>query len=66
MSHHQGGDAEYLADEYEMEDIEDDMDGESIDRERGDVESDVDEFDYSVSSMLFLIVFFFVAIFAVL
>ncbi|CAJ1958533.1 unnamed protein product [Sphenostylis stenocarpa] len=48
MSHHHGGDAEYTADECEMEDVEDDMDDESIDDgERGDVESDVDEFDYS-------------------
>ncbi|TKY49895.1 WD repeat-containing protein [Spatholobus suberectus] len=47
MSHHQGGDAEYMADECEMEDVEDEMDDESINRERGGVESDVDEYDYS-------------------
>lgn len=55
MSHGQGGDADYLADEYEMEDVDDDMDDESINRERDGVESDVDEYDYSVSNMLFLI-----------
>lgn len=51
MSHRQGGDAEYFADEYEMEDVEDeiDIDGESINREGGDAESDVDEYDYSSS-----------------
>lgn len=54
MSHRQEGDAEYFADEYEMEDIEDDIDGESINREAGDVESDVDEYDYSVCNTLFL------------
>jgi len=56
MSHRQGGDAEYFADEYEMEDVEDeiDIDGESINREGGDAESDVDEYDYSVRKMQFL------------
>ncbi|KAG2372154.1 hypothetical protein LR48_Vigan05g055300 [Vigna angularis] len=49
MSHHHEGDAEYMADECEMEDVKDDVDDESIDNgERGGVESDADEFDYSV------------------
>ncbi|WVY99702.1 hypothetical protein V8G54_025772 [Vigna mungo] len=48
MSHHHEGDAEYMADECEMEDVEDDVDDEFIDNgERGGVESDADEFDYS-------------------
>ncbi|XP_047172426.1 uncharacterized WD repeat-containing protein C2A9.03 [Vigna umbellata] len=48
MSHHHEGDAEYMADECEMEDVKDDVDDESIDNgERGGVESDADEFDYS-------------------
>ncbi|QCD95340.1 Ca2+/calmodulin-dependent protein kinase [Vigna unguiculata] len=48
MSHHHEGDAEYMADECEMEDVADDVDDESIDDgERGGVESDADEFDYS-------------------
>ncbi|ESW20649.1 hypothetical protein PHAVU_005G003900 [Phaseolus vulgaris] len=48
MSHHHEGDAEYMADECEMEDVEDDVDDESIgEGERGGVESDADEFDYS-------------------
>ncbi|CAJ2638615.1 putative WD-repeat-like protein [Trifolium pratense] len=51
MSHRHGVDAEYFADEYEMDDVEDDIeiDGESINREAGDVDSDVDEYDYSSS-----------------
>lgn len=58
MSYRQG-DAEYFADEYEMEDVEDeiDIDGESINREGGDAESDVDEYDYSVRKRLFLMFF---------
>jgi len=53
MSHHHEGDAEYMADECEMEDVEDDVDDESIDDgERGGVESDTEEFDYSVSKLL--------------
>ncbi|XP_027368899.1 uncharacterized WD repeat-containing protein C2A9.03-like isoform X1 [Abrus precatorius] len=46
MSNRRGVEAEYMADEYEMEDV-DDMDDESNNRERGGVESDVDEYDYS-------------------
>jgi len=55
MSHHHEGDAEYMADECEMEDVEDDVDDESIDGERGGAESDADEFDYSVSKLLFVL-----------
>lgn len=55
MSHHRGDDAEYMADEYEMEDVEDDMDDESLNRERVGTESDVDDYDYSVCNFLFLI-----------
>jgi hypothetical protein len=61
MSHRQGSDAEYFADEYEMDDVEDDIeiDGESINREAVDVDSDVDEYDYSVRKMSFLMFFTF-------
>ncbi|RDY13513.1 hypothetical protein CR513_01554, partial [Mucuna pruriens] len=52
MSHHQGGDAEYMADECEMEDVEDDLDDEYINRERGGVESDVDEYDDSSGNVV--------------
>ncbi|KAF9667210.1 hypothetical protein SADUNF_Sadunf16G0309300 [Salix dunnii] len=45
MSHYQGDDAEYMADEYEMEDVDDDMDEEFRAREMGS-DSDVDEYDY--------------------
>ncbi|CAI9088112.1 OLC1v1022357C2 [Oldenlandia corymbosa var. corymbosa] len=44
MSHHQE-DAEYMADEYEMDDVDDDMDDELRVREGGS-DSDVDEYDY--------------------
>jgi len=58
MSHHQGDDAEYLAEENKMEDVEEDgMDILSINREGNDVDSDDDEYDFSVSNM-FLSVFF--------
>jgi hypothetical protein len=59
MSHRQGSDAEYFADEYEMDDVEDDIeiDGESINREAVDVDSDVDEYDYSVRK-IFLMFFY--------
>ncbi|KAL7195005.1 hypothetical protein ACSBR1_035260 [Camellia fascicularis] len=49
MSHHQVDDAEYMADEYEMEDVDDDMDEEFRGREMGGSDSDVDEYDYLVS-----------------
>jgi len=66
MSHHQGDDAEYLVDENKMEDVEeDDMDIQSINRERNDVDSHDDEYDFSVSNM-FLSVFFFYFLFYVL
>jgi len=46
MSHHHEGDPEYMADECEMEVVEDDVDDESIDDgERGGVESDTHESD---------------------
>ncbi|GMP66350.1 hypothetical protein CsSME_00046891 [Camellia sinensis var. sinensis] len=46
MSHHQVDDAEYMADKYEMEDMDDDMDEEFRGREMGGLDSDVDEYDY--------------------
>lgn len=58
MSRHQGGNAEDMADEFEMEDVEDDMDDESIDRERGGVESDIDDYDHSVCKVLLYILQF--------
>lgn len=57
MCYHQEGDAEYMADEYEMEDVEDDMDDVIVNRETDDLESDGDEYDYSVSDVLFLLSF---------
>ncbi|KAB5521983.1 hypothetical protein DKX38_026302 [Salix brachista] len=45
MSHYQGDDAEYMADEYEMEDVDDDMDEEFRATEMGS-DSDADEYDY--------------------
>ncbi|XP_057474694.1 uncharacterized WD repeat-containing protein C2A9.03-like [Actinidia eriantha] len=46
MSNQQGDDAEYMADEYEMEDVDDDMDEEFVGREMGGSDSDVDEYDH--------------------
>ncbi|CAL5335459.1 unnamed protein product [Camellia sinensis] len=51
MSHHQVDDAEYMADEYEMEDVDDDMDEEFRGREMGGSDSDVDEYDYLNNKM---------------
>lgn len=48
MSHHQGDDADYMADEYEMEDGDDDMDEEFRGRDTGGSDSDVDEYDHLV------------------
>lgn len=47
MSHYHGDDAEYMADEYEMEDVDDDMDEEFLSRDMAASDSDVDEYDYS-------------------
>lgn len=47
MSYDQVEDAEYMADEYEMEDV-DDMDEEFHGREMGGSDSEVDEHDYLV------------------
>lgn len=44
----QGDDADYMADEYEMEDVDDDMEDEFHGREMGGSDSDVDEYDYMV------------------
>ncbi|XP_057453844.1 uncharacterized WD repeat-containing protein C2A9.03-like [Lotus japonicus] len=52
MCYHQEGDAEYMADEYEMEDVEDDMDDVIVNRETDDLESDGDEYDYSSSKVV--------------
>ncbi|XP_061354151.1 uncharacterized WD repeat-containing protein C2A9.03-like isoform X1 [Gastrolobium bilobum] len=49
MSNRQSDDNEHRADEYEMEDVEDDMDDGSINRE---IESDVDEYDDSSSKVV--------------
>ena len=48
MSNQQGDDAEYMADEYEMEDVDDDMDEEFVGREMEGSDSDVDEYDHMV------------------
>lgn len=44
MSQNKGDDAEYMADEYEREDVDNEFHG----RERGGSESDVDEYDHMV------------------
>lgn len=54
MSHHQVDDAEYMADKYEMEDMDDDMDEEFRGREMGGLDSDVDEYDYLVCDINFI------------
>ena len=48
MSNQQGDDAEYMADDYEMEDVDDDMDEEFVGREMGGSDSDLDEYDHMV------------------
>jgi hypothetical protein len=55
MSQYQADDAEYMADEYEMEDVDDEMDDEFRGREMGGSESDGDENDHSVcfSTLMF-------------
>ncbi|KAK1399224.1 hypothetical protein POM88_009087 [Heracleum sosnowskyi] len=45
MSHYQAEDAEYMVDEYEMEDVDDDMDDELRGRDNGGSDSNVDEYD---------------------
>lgn len=50
MSHYQGDDAEYMADEYEMDDVDDDIDEEFRAREMGS-DSDIDEYEYGVCHM---------------
>ncbi|AES68554.2 transducin/WD40 repeat protein [Medicago truncatula] len=53
MSHHQEDDAEYLVDENKMEDVEEDeMDIQSINKEGNDVDSDDDEYDFSITKAL--------------
>ncbi|KAA0065756.1 putative WD repeat-containing protein C2A9.03 [Cucumis melo var. makuwa] len=47
MSHYHEDDTDYMADEYEMEDIDDDMDDECHDREEEGSDSDADEFNSS-------------------
>ncbi|KAB1214993.1 putative WD repeat-containing protein C2A9.03 [Morella rubra] len=51
MSEYQGDDAEYMADEYEMEDVDEEMDDEFRGREMAGSESDVDEYDNSNSKV---------------
>ncbi|XP_038685019.1 uncharacterized WD repeat-containing protein C2A9.03-like [Tripterygium wilfordii] len=51
MSHYQAEDAEYMAEEYDMEDVEDDMDEEFRGRDMSASDSDVDEFEYSNSEV---------------
>lgn len=49
MSQYQADDAEYMADEYEMEDVDDEMDDEFRGRDMAGSESDVDEYDHGNS-----------------
>ena len=55
MSHYQEDDAEYMADEYDMEDIDDDMVEEFLGRDMSGSDSDVDEYDDSVCFMFYKI-----------
>lgn len=48
MSHYQRDDADYMANEYDMEDAEYDMDYGFRGRETGGFESDIDEYELSV------------------
>ena len=48
MSHQQAEDAEYVADEYEMEEVDDDMDEEFCGGDMGGSDSEVDEHDLMV------------------
>lgn len=48
MSYEQAEDAEHMADEYEMEDVDDHMDEEFRGREMAGSDSEVDEHDYLV------------------
>lgn len=48
MSNYQANDVEYMADEYDMEDIEDEMDNEFQGRDMAGSDSDVDEYDNPV------------------
>uniref|UniRef100_A0A2P2LD51 WD-40 repeat family protein n=3 Tax=Rhizophora mucronata TaxID=61149 RepID=A0A2P2LD51_RHIMU len=45
MSHYQGDNAEYISDEYEMKNVDDEMDEELHNKEMGS-DSDVDEYDH--------------------
>ncbi|KAK2971945.1 hypothetical protein RJ640_004965, partial [Escallonia rubra] len=51
MSHHQVDDANYMADEYDMEDVDDDMDDEFRGRDVGGSDTDVDEYEYMSTKM---------------
>ncbi|XP_058219036.1 uncharacterized WD repeat-containing protein C2A9.03-like [Rhododendron vialii] len=51
MSYEQAEDAEHMADEYEMEDVDDDMDEEFRGREMAGSDSEVDEHDYLNNKM---------------
>ncbi|PON47199.1 WD repeat containing protein [Parasponia andersonii] len=53
MAHYQGQgeDADYMADEYDMEDVDEDIDDEFRARESGGSDSDVDDFDYSHTAL---------------
>ena len=51
MSHQQEDDADYMANEYEMEAIDDDMDDEFHGRDIDASDSDADEYDYMNNKM---------------
>lgn len=53
MSQYQGDDGEYMDDEYEMEDVDDDMDDEFQARDNRGSDSDVDEYDAMVCETYF-------------
>lgn len=52
MSHHLEDDAEYMADEYEVEDMDDNMDDEFHGRDTGGSDSEVDEYDHMTHKLV--------------
>uniref|UniRef100_M1AGN8 WD-40 repeat family protein n=1 Tax=Solanum tuberosum TaxID=4113 RepID=M1AGN8_SOLTU len=52
MSHQQEDDADYMANEYDMEAMDDDMDDEFHGRDVGGSDSDADDYDYTVCEFI--------------
>lgn len=52
MSHNHGEAGDYMADEYEIDDVDDDIDDEFRGRDMDGSGSDTDDYDYSVGEIL--------------